>query len=248
MKPEIIAHRGASGEAPENTLVAFRLAWEREADGVEMDLRLSKDGRVVVFHDKTLRRVAGVRGNVGDKTWMELSELDAGSWKNPRWRGEKIPSLEQALELIPAGKTAWLELKEGPEIVNGLDEAFRNNSAVRPRLRLIAFSLPSIEFAKTRFPDIPCYWIVDLSGVRARELNNYIGKCSKQARAVGLDGLDFGVKTPLTEEQVALVHGAGLGLCVWTVDDPELARALAEAGVETITTNWPDRVRRWLGR
>ena len=115
--PQIIAHRGASGDAPENTLAAFRLAWEQEADGIEMDLHLSRDGKIVVFHDKTLRRTAGVRGRVCDKTWDELRCLDVGLWKDPRWRGERIPLLEEALEVVPLGKSVWLELKGGPEIL-----------------------------------------------------------------------------------------------------------------------------------
>src|SRR5205085_3299316 len=89
--PLIVGHRGASADAPENTLAAFRLAWEQGADAIEMDLRLTRDGRIVVFHDEDLRRVAGTKNKVKveDLTSEELARFDVGSWKGERWEGER---------------------------------------------------------------------------------------------------------------------------------------------------------------
>src|SRR5688500_10497757 len=114
---EIIAHRGASSDAPENTLSAMKLAWEQNADAIELDLWLSKDGRLVVFHDADAKRIAGVPRKVADLTWAEVQQLDAGAWKSPRFTGERVPNLESILATVPKGGRAVLEIKCGPEIV-----------------------------------------------------------------------------------------------------------------------------------
>lgn len=94
----IIAHRGASYEAPENTLPAVRLGWERDADAVEVDIHQTRDGRIVAIHDRSTARVTGRTGLVAETTLERLRSLDAGSWKGMRWRGVRIPTLEEVLE------------------------------------------------------------------------------------------------------------------------------------------------------
>src|SRR5580698_8356847 len=101
---EIIAHRGSSFEAPENTLAAVNLAWRQRADAVEIDVHLSRDGRLVVIHDSNTRRTTGVNRKVARQTLAELHALDAGRWKGLTWLGEKIPSLEEVLASVPPGK------------------------------------------------------------------------------------------------------------------------------------------------
>ncbi len=93
----IIAHRGESYDAPENTLASINLAWQRDADAVEIDVRLSKDNKVVVFHDKTTRRLGGRNESVKNQTLEELKELDVGSWKSEKYKNEKIPTLTEVL-------------------------------------------------------------------------------------------------------------------------------------------------------
>src|SRR6478672_5367982 len=104
---QIIAHRGASFDAPENTLAAIRLGWDQGADGVEFDVRLSRDGQIVVIHDADTRRVANVDRLVSDQTVDELRQLDVGRWKGPQFAGERIPTLAEVLAIVPAGKTAF---------------------------------------------------------------------------------------------------------------------------------------------
>src|SRR5450631_4721748 len=107
----IVAHRGASADAPENTLAAFRLAWEQGADGIEGDFRLTAEGRIVCIHDEDTVRVAGSRHVVADASYNDLRALDVGSWKGKQWRSERIPLLEEVLADVPDGKQAFLELK-----------------------------------------------------------------------------------------------------------------------------------------
>src|SRR5688500_19564502 len=84
---EIIAHRGASYDAPENTLAAMKLAWEQKADAIELDLWLSKDGKIVVLHDSNTKRLGGTTNHVAQQTWDELQRIDVGAWKNARFAG-----------------------------------------------------------------------------------------------------------------------------------------------------------------
>ena len=114
---EIIGHRGASSEAPENTLASFRLAWAQHADAGELDIYLSKDGEVVVIHDATTRRVGKRSRRVVDQTLAELKQLDVGQWKGSKWAGERIPTLAEVLSTIPDGKRLFIEIKCGPEVI-----------------------------------------------------------------------------------------------------------------------------------
>src|SRR3954451_4899727 len=111
--PLLIAHRGESQLAPENTLAAFQLAWSSNDDAIEMDVHLTSDGRVVVCHDDDTVRTTGGRAKcvIRDSTADELRTLDVGSWKDPRYAGERIPLLAEVLSTMPAGKRAFVELK-----------------------------------------------------------------------------------------------------------------------------------------
>src|SRR5882757_4224835 len=109
--PLIIAHRGASFEAPENTLAAYRLAWQQNADGAEGDFQLTRDGRIVCIHDLTTGRTADANRVVAQSTFEELRRLDVGMWKHPRFAGERIPTLDEILALLPAGNLFFIEIK-----------------------------------------------------------------------------------------------------------------------------------------
>lgn len=116
---EIVAHRGASFDAPENTLSAFRLAWKLNADVIEGDFYLTKDEQIVCIHDKTTKRVAPKQTSltIARSTLAELRALDVGSWKHPRFANERIPLLEEVLATVPEGKRIFVEIKCGPEII-----------------------------------------------------------------------------------------------------------------------------------
>src|SRR5258706_6726864 len=114
---EIVAHRGASYDAPENTLVSQELAWKHHADAAELDVHLTKDGKLAVMHDPTLKRTTGHEGKFEDFTLAKLRQLDAGKWKGPQFAGEKIPTLDEMLAHIPPGKRIIIHIKVGAEIV-----------------------------------------------------------------------------------------------------------------------------------
>jgi glycerophosphoryl diester phosphodiesterase len=116
-----IAHRGASGEYPENTRLAFVKAIEARVDIIELDCQMTKDGHIVIFHDERLMRTAGVRGMVKNRTLKQLKTLDVGQWKNRSHRGERILTLEEALETIGGKVDLCLEIKSYPGSAPGIE-------------------------------------------------------------------------------------------------------------------------------
>ena len=123
--PLLIAHRGESYDAPENTLAAINLAWERGAAAVELDARMSADGVLVVSHDPDTRRIGGPRRPIRQQTAAESTQLDAGRWKHRRWTGERLPLLRAALATVPRSGRLFVEMKEGPETVPPLVDDLR---------------------------------------------------------------------------------------------------------------------------
>jgi glycerophosphoryl diester phosphodiesterase len=111
--PLITAHRGASHDAPENTLAALRLGFEQGADAGECDVRLTSDGRVVLLHDEGTHRVAACNLVAARHSLESLRRADVGAWKGPRYAGERIPTLEEALAVVPAGRRLLVEIKFG---------------------------------------------------------------------------------------------------------------------------------------
>ncbi len=245
LQVEIVAHRGASAEAPENTLAAFKLGWEL-ADADELDIHLSKDGVPVVIHDASTKRTAGLDKPVVEQTVAELKALDAGTWKGPQWAGTRIPTLAEALALVPEGKRLFIEIKCGAEVIPALEKVVRESGKTPKKLALIAFNHETLKQAKLRLPELPAYWIVgykdDKKSGKFPEVDDLIAK----AKAGGLDGLDLDYKFPIDAALVAKVHAAGLKLFTWTVNDPEGALKEQAAGVDGITTDKPRELRKAL--
>ena len=234
MQVEIIAHRGASEEAPENTLAAFRLGWQ-QGDACELDVHLSKDGQIVVIHDATTRRTAGVDKPVVEQSLAEIQALDA-----------RIPSLKQVLEILPEKKRLYIEIKCGAEILPELQRTLDGFPAKQAQLAIIGFGYDTMVQAKKLLPAIPAYWLssakADKKTGKAPALDDLIAKC----RAGGLDGLDLNREFPIDKEFVAKVHAAGLKLVTWTINDPDVALRAAVAGVDGITTDRPKAMRQKL--
>lgn len=243
---EIIAHRGASHDAPENTLASLRLGWEQGADANELDIHQTKDGQVIVIHDGTTKRNVGVDKPVVAQTLAELQALDAGVWKGAQWKGEKLPTLADALATIPDGKRMFIEIKCREEVLPALADVLRASGKKPEQLSIIGFDYETVKQAKKRFPGQRVYWIVsskaDKKTGKVPEIDDLIAK----TKAAQLDGLDLDYKFPIDAAFVGKVKGAGLALYVWTVDDAQAAQNLAKAGVDGITTNRPAWLREQL--
>ena len=243
---EIIAHRGASHDAPENTLAAARLAWADGADALELDLRLTADAQLAVVHDAELRRLAGTPLQVADATLAELQSLDVGRWKHARFVGEKIPSLPDMLATVPAGKRVFLEVKDGPAAIAPLVDNLAKSAVAATRAVIISFDFAAATAARKALPpgEGEVAWIVDYDEAEPVRIEALIERC----RTAALDALDLSARWPLDAKAVELVHRARLKLYVWTVDDPAAARKLVAAGVDGLTTNRPGWLRTQLAR
>jgi glycerophosphoryl diester phosphodiesterase len=246
--PLIVGHRGASGDAPENTLAAFRLAWEQGADGIEGDYRLSADGRVVCVHDADMKRLAGVPLVVRDSSFEQLRALDVGSWKGEPWAGEKIPALEEVLAEVPAGKLLVIELKTGPEIVEPLAAAIERSTVPASQILLIAFDDETIAACKRRLPDVKCHWLTAYKLQEDGRSTPTPDEVVATIRRIGADGLGSESKPEVFNEVfVRRLRAGGVDeFHVWTVDDPEVARFYRRLGAWGLTTNRPGKLREEL--
>jgi glycerophosphoryl diester phosphodiesterase len=246
---EIIAHRGASYDAPENTIASFYLGWQQKADAGELDLQLTQDGQIVVIHDLTLKRTAGLDAPVADCTLAQLRALDAGIWKGPAWKGEKLPTLREALATIPDNRRMFIEIKCGPGVLSPLQADIQGSAKQPGQGALIGFKYETMLQAKRCFPQLQVYWIVsnktDKKSKKPLEpprLETLIEK----AKAAKFDGLDLDARLPIDARWIAQIRAAGLRLFVWTVDDPAVAARLIALGVDGITTNRPGWLREQL--
>jgi glycerophosphoryl diester phosphodiesterase len=238
--PLIIAHRGASHAAPENTLAAFKLAWEEGADGIEGDFRLTADGEVVCIHDEDTKRVAGHKLMIATAKWSDLSKLDVGSWKSPDFAGERIPLLREVLDQLPAGKHLVLEIKSGPEIIPPLARVLTSRDADPARVILITFDEPVIAAARKGLPEFEIHLVSKLEGIRRRGAT---GRMTRHLETLGAGGLQFKQTAPVTAAWIASLHERGLKTAAWTVDKPADAHRMRALGVGVITTNRPSAVR-----
>ncbi|MDB6018992.1 MAG: ugpQ [Pedosphaera sp.] len=236
---EIIAHRGASFDAPENTLAAIRLGWQQQADAVELDVHLSHDGQLVVIHDSTTHKTAGVDIAVASQTLDELRSLDVGSWKDPSWLGEKIPTLVEALATLPPQKRLFIEIKCEADVAPELVRVLQQSKCSPAQIILIGFSLPAIQLLKSRFPDVEVGWIVELERHWATRRLPKPEPLIARLQAAGLNALDLEASASIDSAFVEKFHRAGLKLYVWTVDSAPLAKQLATAGIDGLTTNRP---------
>lgn len=243
---EIIAHRGASHDAPENTLAAFRLGWQQGAEANELDIHQTMDGQIVVIHDGSTKRTTGIDKPVSEQTLFELRLQDAGSWKGSRFVDEPIPTLAEALETMPAGKRTFIEIKCGREVLSELDRVLTASGKRPEQLVIIGFNYDTMAAAKKLLPHLQVYWIVDYKPAAKSEELPKLSELIDKARLAGLDGLDLSWKFPLDRQAVAEVHAQKLQLYTWTVDDAAMAARLVAAGVDGITTNRPQWLREQL--
>ncbi len=231
------AHRGASAKAPENTLAAFRLAHDLGADGVELDVQLTADGRVVVIHDETLDRTTTGRGPVGARTLREIKAFDAS---NDRlgYQGETVPTLEQVLDLVgPTGMDVNIELKNSVEPYPGLEQAVLTIvEAAGMADRVIYSSFNHISATQLARSSQPSRVGLLFSDVLA-EPWDYAQRLDVAALHPHWKYVQF------VPETIERCHALGLAINVWTVDSPDMVRRLADLGADAVITNRPDEAR-----
>ena len=234
--PLIVAHRGSSFEAPENTLPAFRLAWEQGADGIEGDFLLTKDAQIVCIHDASTKRLADKNLVVSKSTLQELRALDVGAWKHEKFKGTKIPTISEVFATIPKGKKIFVEVKCGPEIVPFLIKEIRKANLETDQVRLICFNTKVIKSFKENMPNYKAYW---LSGFKKKNgsWKPSVDQVITTLQSCKADGLDSQHTIP--PEFSKSVINAGFEWHAWTINDARTAQSLAKRGIDSITTDRP---------
>jgi len=244
--PIIVAHRGASKYAPENTIPAFKLAWEQNADAIEGDFQLTKDGAIVCIHDKDTKRVSGVKKVVEESTLEELRKLDAGSWFGEKWRGTQIPLISEVLATIPAGKKIYIEIKSGSEILTKLFEELTKSGLKKNQVVVISFNKDVIRDFKRKDAGIKAFWLSDFkkdnfSGGIEPSFNEVIGVLKE----TGADGFSSTHKL-IDNAFIKAIQKEGFEYHVWTVDDLETVLRFKRLGAKSITTNHPKYIRHYM--
>ena len=229
----IIAHRGASYLAPENTLASAKLAWELNADAVEVDIYLSKDNRIMVIHDSHTRRVSSEDYKIKETHSDVLRTVDVGSYKGEKYKGEKIPFLEEEIKIMPPGKELVVELKSRSETIPYLKKNIKKYGKGK-RFQFICFDLQTIIDTKKAFPKNACYWLCNSTGLLMENIN-------KVAEA-GLEGVSLKYSI-IDEEVMKLAESLGLEVWTYTVNDLDEAKRLVKLGVKGITTDRPGWLR-----
>jgi glycerophosphoryl diester phosphodiesterase len=233
-RPQIIAHRGASGHAPENTFAAYRLAIELGAQFIEADLQASRDGHIVTIHDAALQRTTNGRGIVAGSTLEELRAVDAGRWFDRDFAGERMPTIEEVLGLSREAEVGFyfqICCPFAAEFGRSLIRAVREAGAIS---RVLVVSPDSAVLDALRQLDDAVHTgiLIETPRSDAMELAARSG-----ARQLCLR------EDLVTDELVNSAHGAGLLVVAWTVNLPARLRALIPTGVDRIVTDFPDRLR-----
>jgi len=180
------------------------------------------------------------------QTLAELQTLDAGAWKGEKWKGEKLPTLADALATIPEGKRMFIEIKCGVEVLPELERVVKACGKKPEQLAIIAFDYEVAEQAKTLLPSLRVYWLASYKADKNTGEFPQIETLIAKTKAAGLDGLDLDHKFPIDAAFVAKIKGAGLGCYVYTVNNAEIAQRLVKAGVDGITTDRPAWLREQL--
>lgn len=231
----LIAHRGLSGLFPENTMEAFRAAFEAGARAVEFDVQQTADGELIVIHDTDLKRLAGLPVEVGKLKYKEVAGVDVGSWFDPRFGGARVPRLDEVLAAAPEGVEIHLEIKQPRVPYAGIEgrvlEALRGRPGVKGRTVVSSFHYPTLKALRSLDPGVRLGWLrgkepFEESLAMARRIG---------AESVHVSGRGFSPAWP------ARARAAGLKLYVYTVDRPKDIRRLAQAGADGVFTNFANQ-------
>ncbi len=236
--PRVIGHRGAKAYAPENTLASIHAAADMGIEWVEIDVKLTKDDIPIIFHDEELQRCTGHAGLVRDLTFKEIRELDAGSWFGDSFTDEKIPTLEEALNIIlERGLGLNLEIKPCPgrEIETAeaaLDVATRIWPEDGPPPLISSFQHVSLETALEMMPEWPRGFLMDEHLENWQEMAEYL-----QAATINING------NKVTRDLVEEYMEAHKPLLAYTINQPDKARELIRWGVDSVFSDCPDVIR-----
>ncbi len=233
-KPVFISHRGESCDAPENTLSAFRLAVERNTDGIECDIYFTSDGQVVCCHDENAQRTSGHDALVTATDFATLRSWDFSNGKE-QYKGERIPTLAETLACLDEKSQIYIEIKRGNvEIIPDMLKIIDESGVPLDRITMICFGKEVCKASKELRPELRTLWLVSCSDENPPTAEGIIRELS----SCNADGVDiYGVPSCINADFISAVKEAGYYFAVWTIDDAGRAGELIADGVDSITSN-----------
>lgn len=239
-----ISHRGESTDAPENTVSAFRLAMERNTDGIETDIHLTSDKVLVCCHDSDTKRTCGASRIIEQTPFAELETLDASNGKTD-YRGEKIPTFAESLRLLKPGRLYYVEIKENdPEVIPAMIAEIDRAGVPREQIVMISFHADIVRQYKEAYPELKALWLTGFKKQPDGTFTPSLAEILETLKKIHADGIDAqGNMEYIDASFVGAVKNAGYCFAVWTLDTEESARYFIGAGVDSITSNCAAKIR-----
>lgn len=244
--PLIVAHRGASYIAPENTIPAFEIAFQEKADFIEGDFWLTKDNEIVCIHDSTTSRVGNKSIDVKSSTITEVKKIDLGIRKGEQFAGTTIPTLQEVLRIIPEQKGLHLEIKDNREkILIRLKDILKESNIPAEKVRIISFHRNIIRAAKKHLQGLKVYLIFGWYFSKGNYFRSLTQKLIlKKLNTVSCDGLVMFADSYVDDKFVQTLKNKKLDVCIYDVENPSKAIELANFDVDSLTTNSPLMIRK----
>lgn len=234
----IIAHRGESHLAPENTLAAINLAWENGVKAVEIDVQLTLDNEIVVIHDKNTCRVGNINLSIANSNLNALKKVDVGLFKDKKWKGEHIPTLMEVIQTIPKEAKLIVEIKCETEIIEPLCALLKNAPTNTSNIEFISFNYNVLTTLKKRLPQYKMLWLLDLDYFwPAWIISGNMKKKIKKVRQGNLDGVNVWAGKKLNNRFMEQWKKHNYLVYTWTTNNLEKSLNLIKLEVDAITTD-----------
>lgn len=247
-RPLIIAHRGSSYNAPENTMSAIKLAWQEETDALEVDVHRTKDAEIVVIHDEDTLRTCGKKLILRNSTLQEIQLLECGSWKAEKFRGEKIPTFKNIVKTVPHNKKLIIEIKGGSGCLEPVKNILANSSLKAEQIVIMDFELDNMIKAKLLFPEIEILWLYEfIPALTRHNAETVFKKIIENAVTAGMHGINIELNPFITKNLIDEVHNQDMKFYVWTVNKTKEALYLRDIGADGLTTDRPGWMRQLYG-
>lgn len=232
----VTAHRGASGSAPENTIAALKKAIEEKADFAEIDVQATKDGKIILFHDDNLERTTNRTGLVATQNWDDLKDLDAGTWFDPKFADQKIPLLSDAIDAVQGKLRLNIEIKTSSHyrsLVRNVVDIIQKKLFIKECI-ITSFHHPTIEYVQRLDPEVKTGFIF------------FHLPESKNDQFTGKNEIISCYWETIDQTWVQQAHLHQKQVHVWTVNEESEMRRMITCGVDSIITNYPQRLRQLL--
>lgn len=243
-----ISHRGESHDAPENTLEAFALSRERKTDGMECDIHLTKDLKLVTCHDANTLRTSNEAHIIEETLYSDLLLLDVCNGKK-EYSPCRIPLFSDTLKVLGEGRMYYVEIKENdPRVIDAMVEELEKAKIPAENVVMISFKADIVKLFKEKYPDRKALFLTSFTVEQTGRWSPTSGELVEKLAYLKADGVDIhGNLTFITKEYVEKVKSAGYDFAVWTIDDERTAGILMDYGVDAITSNCAGRLKTFFG-